>query len=78
MAEARREPIPAPVETKIVLELTEEEASVLLRVANKIGGDPTTTRRGSIENIRRALCSVRVTSPDYTDKGCTGNIFFND
>jgi hypothetical protein len=75
MANARREPI-VPVETKIVLELNEAEASALLKVLNKVGGSVEETRRGYTEAVRVALVGVGVTAPGYGDPGCEGHITF--
>lgn len=45
------EPMPAAPPDTLKLTLTGEEASALLWVLNKVGGDPAATPRGLIDNI---------------------------
>ena len=62
MASAKKVNIPVVVEPpyKIVLELSQEEAEVLLAVTRHIGGHPSTSHRKYTDNIQRALYNAEV------------------
>ncbi len=51
-------------ETKVTLEMTGEEAEVLLKMFNNIGGDPDRGPRGTIDPLRRALVHAGIKPND--------------
>jgi len=55
--------------TSAIIELTmdEEEASVLMDIMNRIGGDPEKSRRGSANRIRMALNKAGIKGTDRND-----------
>lgn len=54
---------PKPVRI-ILLTLSEDEASTLLDVTHRVGGDPRKSRRRHTDAIGEALWSATVTRPD--------------
>ena len=74
---AKAEKIVTPT---IRLELTQDEAEALEVVLNHVGGTPSTTRRGVIDNISTALLAAGIEDtsggPDGVSGG--GGIIFNN
>lgn len=66
MASAVREPV-EPIEHRVVLTLTEEEATALRDVTRAIGGPPQTSRRAHTEAISDALVDAGVQHTDGAD-----------
>jgi hypothetical protein len=62
MAKAIVLPLPAPIKRDIQLTLTQDEAETLFAVCCRIGGLPTSTRRGNMDAIGKALKDVNIES----------------
>lgn len=66
-----------PVRPNVLLELTPAEAEALVIVTGMVGGNPASSARGKIDDIREALNSVGYDSP-YPNTAATGSIFFKN
>lgn len=60
--------VPPPQPTEVHLTLTEEQAKALIMVLGGIGGSPTSSRRGYIEDIYRGLEAAGIVSEKFTPK----------
>lgn len=49
----------------VVLTLTDAEAETLCEISYYIGGVPSTSRRGHLENISRALYAAGIAGPGF-------------
>jgi len=50
--------VPPPTEPEIQLTLTKAEAETLRAVCNRVGGDPSTSRRRHVDAISTALSNI--------------------
>lgn len=63
----------------IRLELTQAEAEALEVVLNHVGGSPTGSRRGLMDNISDALIGAGIEDTSGEDDGVTGSgVFFHE
>jgi hypothetical protein len=60
------EPV-TPSIKEVVLTLTEAEARVIAAIGWRVGGSPSKSRRGLIQNITDALCVAGIYEPSPTD-----------
>ncbi len=70
-------PLPLPPPT-FDLNLSEEEASVLLLIMDSVGGDPVHSLRRHTDAIGRALRSASVKSASQESFGDRSSICFNN
>lgn len=57
--------------------IDDEEAAALIHVLNRIGGDPLTTMRGKIDNVKKALIEAGSKNYlDYESKILNGALYF--
>lgn len=62
----------------ITLELSSEEASLLLYICNNIGGSPTESPRDLVDNIAGALTSAGVVAAgDYKNRLHSGDFYLH-
>lgn len=59
--------------SSVVLTLSQEEAAALYSVLCRVGGSPTASRRGLIDNIYDALIEVKV---DRGERDLAGSVTF--
>lgn len=66
-------------EEVITLALNRAEATILMDIFSRIGGDPETTRRGLVDNMNDALRKIGVWGTDQKDMDDKNRaIYFNE
>ena len=75
MATARVEPIPQePPPRKVILELSEDEASAVRAIAGRVAGPTTTPLRLALQSVYVELARLFPEDPDEYYKVVTGNM----